>query len=985
MKITSKIFEAFLKCPTKCCLHALNETGSGNEYAEWVCAQSGAYEHEVAQRLQETVPDTERVVAPPVAENLKAAKWGLAINLVAQTPDRSADSSVREFPSGEETCGFSGPHPGQILESRLHAVERIPSVGRGKPAQFIPIRFIYRNKLTKDDRLLLAFDAFVLSEMLGREVSLGKIIHGDDRATTKVRTSAMFGEVRKRIEKIAALLSTGSADSHVRESPPKEATRGLGGPRSVPAPDLVLNRHCAECEFRDRCRKIAIEKDDLNLLAGMSAKERQKLRSKGIFTTNQLSYTFRPRRTPKRAKNPGKPHYFALQALAIRENTVYIHGTPKISECKNQVYLDIEGLPDRDLYYLIGALVVVDGQETFHSFWADTVADQTAIFSELAGSIFKLSDFQVFHFGDYDTIALKRIAITLPEATRCGLENILQRSVNVLSLVYPYVYFPIYSNSLKEIGKCLGCATGTLEATGLQSIIWRAKWEANRAAEWKAKLLDYNHTDCLALKKLTEFILGNTTSTTSSEGNGAKVKHTNEFQKARPRWQMFAPKNYALDDLRHINRCGYFDYQREKVFVKTHKHLRKISDSRQKRKSHNFRPNKIVDIVLKKCPTCSAKNLKPTNSRYRHLLDLRFTKSGVKRAVIRIRCWSYICPNCGHTATARTKFSSQQIYGHDLMSYCVYFNVVCGLNMLKVQKCLEHIFGVRVENAQLYRFKRYVAANYSSLDHELLGAIVKSPVVHIDETTVNLREHSGYVWVVTTMDMVHFFYRPSREASFLSEMFGAFSGILVSDFFTGYDSMPCPQQKCLVHLVRELDEDLIHNPFDEQFKILAQSFGSLLRTIVETVDCYGLKKRHLAKHRRDVDRYLNTIDMMKPDSELVEKYRKRFLKYWPKMFTFLNYDGVPWNNNNAEHAIKRFAKYRRNADGCYTERSLKEYLVLASVLETCEFNKVNVLKFLLSKEATLEGFLRMARRTRQPIPNRPIRSLTKENLDGDYL
>jgi hypothetical protein len=80
------------------------------------------------------------------------------------------------------------------------------------------------------------------------------------------------------------------------------------------------------------------------------------------------------------------------------------------------------------------------------------------------------------------------------------------------------------------------------------------------------------------------------------------------------------------------------------------------------------------------------------------------------------------------------------------------------------------------------------------------------------------------------------------------------------------------------------------------------------------------------------------------------------------MFTFLNHDGVPWNNNNAEHAIKRFAKYRRDTDGRFTERSLQEYLVLATVLETCEFNNLNVLKFLLSKETTLEGLLRMAGR-----------------------
>jgi hypothetical protein len=37
-------------------------------------------------------------------------------------------------------------------------------------------------------------------------------------------------------------------------------------------------------------------------------------------------------------------------------------------------------------------------------------------------------------------------------------------------------------------------------------------------------------------------------------------------------------------------------------------------------------------------------------------------------------------------------------------------------------------------------------------------------------------------------------------------------------------------------------------------------------------------------------------------------------------------------------------------------------VVLATVLETCEFNNLNVLKFLLSKETTLEGLLRMAGR-----------------------
>ena len=80
MKITSQLFDAFLKCATKCHLRSLGEVGSGNEYAEWVRGQDESYQHEAARRLQEAVPETERVVAPPATENLKAAKWRLALS-----------------------------------------------------------------------------------------------------------------------------------------------------------------------------------------------------------------------------------------------------------------------------------------------------------------------------------------------------------------------------------------------------------------------------------------------------------------------------------------------------------------------------------------------------------------------------------------------------------------------------------------------------------------------------------------------------------------------------------------------------------------------------------------------------------------------------------------------------------------------------------------------------------------------------------------
>ena len=160
---------------------------------------------------------------------------------------------------------------------------------------------------------------------------------------------------------------------------------------------------------------------------------------------------------------------------------------------------------------------------------------------------------------------------------------------------------------------------------------------------------------------------------------------------------------------------------------------------------------------------------------------------------------------------------------------------------------------------------------------------------------------------------------------------------------------------------------------------MAQEFGSLLRTIIQTVDRYGLKRRNLRKHKPVVLRFLDSVASRDFSSELADKYKKRFQKSGSKMFTFLDHDGVPWNNNNAEHAIKSFAKFRRHADGRFTERSMKEYLVLASVVGTCEFNNVNVLKFLLSKETTLEGLFKMVGRRTKPPGGARVAARCEEN------
>jgi site-specific recombinase XerC len=85
--------------------------------------------------------------------------------------------------------------------------------------------------------------------------------------------------------------------------------------------------------------------------------------------------------------------------------------------------------------------------------------------------------------------------------------------------------------------------------------------------------------------------------------------------------------------------------------------------------------------------------------------------------------------------------------------------------------------------------------------------------------------------------------------------------------------------------------------------------------IIDTVDRRGLKKRFLKKHLTDVERFYRWLFERQWQSDVATKCKQRFEKNREKLFTFLSYDGVPWNNNNAEHAVKAFAALRDVSKG----------------------------------------------------------------------
>ena len=195
---------------------------------------------------------------------------------------------------------------------------------------------------------------------------------------------------------------------------------------------------------------------------------------------------------------------------------------------------------------------------------------------------------------------------------------------------------------------------------------------------------------------------------------------------------------------------------------------------------------------------------------------------------------------------------------------------------------IEVFFDVRIEKSYVNHFKTLMARYYEPTRQSLLEKLLSGNLLHVDETLVKLKRTRGYVWALTNLEEVVFVFRPNREGDFLKELLKPFRGVLVSDFYSVYDSIDCPQQKCLVHLIRDMNDDLLANPFDSELRGVTEPFGVLLRAIVETIGQHGLKRSRLRRFRPEIADYFSAIESRVPHSDVAQALRSRLLRRYFK-------------------------------------------------------------------------------------------------------
>jgi predicted RecB family nuclease len=419
-KITRGVLESYLNCKVKGHLKLTGQAGTKSDYESLLSEMKAEVRLAAIDKILASHPGEE--IPRNVALTTAALKQGAPFLLDATLEDETYSLT------------FDG-------------LKKVNGASKLGDFHYVPLLFHEGRRVRKEQRLLLEVYGLLLSRLQGHMPVYGVVWHGKSSMATRVRLNADLRKTERLLRDLKEMCSA--------ESPPK----------------LMLNDHCQVCEFRKRCHEQALKDDNISLLRGLGEKEVKGYARKGILSVTQLAHTFRPRRRGKRAMPKTNHRYHALQALAVRDKRVYVFGTPQLPEAPVHIFLDIEGNPEEGFDYLIGMIVVEGDKEQHFSFWADSRGQEERIFEQFLAILMRYQAFLVFAYGKYERTFLRRMQSN-PER-RASVDRILKSLVNILSVIYSHVYFPTYSNGLKDVGACLGCTWTEPDSSGVQSLVWR--------------------------------------------------------------------------------------------------------------------------------------------------------------------------------------------------------------------------------------------------------------------------------------------------------------------------------------------------------------------------------------------------------------------------------------------------------------------------------------------------------------------------------
>lgn len=343
--------------------------------------------------------------------------------------------------------------------------------------------------------------------------------------------------------------------------------------------------------------------------------------------------------------------------------------------------------------------------------------------------------------------------------------------------------------------------------------------------------------------------------------------------------------------------------------------------------------DRIVEQRLARCPQCRG----PLGASVAITTHLQEDLIPARVEVTRFERHRYYCRRCRQIVTAppAPEEIPHSTLGPQVLTHALLLKYVHGLPFNKIRTCLQQFATLTVSEGALAQALQRLAAWLQVETSALLEAIRTSPATHVDETGWKLTGVNHWLWAFVTERLAYYRIDRSRGATVPKEVLGeAYQGVVISDFHSAYNRLKSPQQKCWVHLLREL-RDCAKTELSDEYRAAHRRLRRLFLDARRLVRQRSTRPPLCLKRRqRRLEGRLFAWGATPYHNTTLRRLAGRILKHHHSLLTFTRVVGVSADNNQAERAIRPHVIIRHRSYQCRSPTGAATHASLMSLVQT---------------------------------------------------
>lgn len=314
------------------------------------------------------------------------------------------------------------------------------------------------------------------------------------------------------------------------------------------------------------------------------------------------------------------------------------------------------------------------------------------------------------------------------------------------------------------------------------------------------------------------------------------------------------------------------------------------------------------------------------------------------------------------TASAPAKIVPGSMFANETIAFSLVSKFVDGLPFYR-QEALFSRYGLDLGRGTMARLAVRTASRLSDLVERLRDDLRASPVVRMDETTVQVLKEDGRppgttsrMWVAMgyrdKRPIYLFSYSPSRSGKIAESILGPYSGYLQTDGYSGYNALGARTDVvhvgCWAHIRREFADI-----YRSQKSSLALEAITLIRELYTierncraeleagTIDEPSFLLRRKADAEKVFEKILSWLYARKaelPPQSSMGKAVAYALGQYERSIRCVDHVLLTPDNNLAENAIRPFVVGRKNWLFCDSQAGAWASSTLYSLIETAKAN-----------------------------------------------